>query len=75
LPALRAGLGVARLPDFLVSEELAAGRLESVLDDWAGGAAGLHLITPPGTLRPARVEALIDFLSDRLKRLCGEAHL
>jgi DNA-binding transcriptional LysR family regulator len=75
LPALRAGLGVARLPDFLVDEELAAGRLESVLDDWAGGASGLHLITPPGTLRPARVEALIDFLSDRLKRLCGEVHL
>ncbi|ATY32251.1 LysR family transcriptional regulator [Sphingomonas psychrotolerans] len=75
LPALRAGLGVARLPDFLVSEELAAGRLESVLDDWAIGAAGLHLLTPPGTLRPARVEALIEFLSDRLKRMCGEVHL
>jgi DNA-binding transcriptional LysR family regulator len=74
LPALRAGLGVARLPDFLVSEDLAAGRLESVLDDWAIGAAGLHLLTPPGTLRPARVEALIDFLSERLKRMCGEVH-
>ncbi|TGX53997.1 LysR family transcriptional regulator [Sphingomonas gei] len=74
LPALRAGLGVARLPDFLVAEELAAGRLESVLDDWAIGAPGLHLLTPPGTLRPARVEALIDFLSDRLKRICGEVH-
>jgi DNA-binding transcriptional LysR family regulator len=74
LPALRAGLGVARLPDFLVSEELAAGRLESVLDDWAIGAAGLHLLTPPGTLRPARVEALIEFLGDRLKRMCGEVH-
>jgi DNA-binding transcriptional LysR family regulator len=75
LPALRAGLGVARLPDFLVSEELATGRLESVLDDWAIGAAGLHLLTPPGTLRPARVEALIDFLGERLKRMCGEVHL
>jgi DNA-binding transcriptional LysR family regulator len=75
LPALRAGLGVARLPDFLVAEDLAAGRLESVLSDWAVGAAGLHLLTPPGTLRPARVEALIEFLSDRLRRICGEARL
>jgi DNA-binding transcriptional LysR family regulator len=75
LPALRAGLGIARLPDFLVSEEIAAGRLESVLDEWSGGALGLHLLTPPGTLRPARVEALIDFLGDRLKRLCSQAHL
>lgn len=75
LPALRAGLGIARLPDFLVGEEIAAGRLESVLDEWSGGALGLHLLTPPGTLRPARVEALIDFLGDRLKRLCSQAQL
>jgi DNA-binding transcriptional LysR family regulator len=74
LPALRAGLGIARLPDFLVNEEIAAGRLESVLQDWVSGASGLHLLTPPGTLRPARVEALIEFVSDRLKRVCGEAH-
>jgi len=75
LPALRAGLGIARLPDFLVAQDLAAGRLEAVLADWAAGASGLHLLTPPGTLRPARVELLIEFLSDRLKRICGEAHL
>ncbi|UYY58349.1 LysR family transcriptional regulator [Sphingomonas sp. S2-65] len=73
LPALCAGLGVARLPDFLVSEHIAAGRLETVLDDWSGWATGLHLLTPPGTLRPARVEALIEFLSARLKRICVEA--
>ncbi|MBB5709677.1 LysR family transcriptional regulator [Sphingomonas xinjiangensis] len=73
LPALCAGLGVARLPDFLVNKHIAAGTLEAVLNDWSGGAAGLHLMTPPGTLRPARVEALIEFLSERLKRLCVEA--
>ena len=74
LPALRAGRGVARLPDFLVGKDLAKGTLEGVLTDWSVSAAALHLMTPPGTLRPARVEALIEFLSDRLKRMCGEAH-
>lgn len=74
LPALRAGLGVARLPDFLVAEDLAAGWLEPVLPEWTIGAIGLHLLTPPGMLRPARVEALIDFLSENLKRMCTEAH-
>ena len=73
LPALRAGLGVAILPGFIIDEELAAGRLEAVLTDWSTGSAALHLITPPGTLRPARVEALIEFLTDRLRKSCGEA--
>lgn len=70
LPALRAGLGIARLPDFIVDPDLAAGRLESLLPEWAGGTPALHLLTPPGGLRPARVEALIAFLVDRFKRLC-----
>ncbi|MEP9357864.1 LysR family transcriptional regulator [Sphingomonas sp. KR3-1] len=74
IPALRAGLGIARLPDFLIGEELATGRLEAVLEDWSASAAALHLLTPPGTLRPARVEALIEFLSDRLRKTCGEFH-
>lgn len=75
IPALCAGLGIARLPDFLISGELAKGKLEAVLEDWSVSAAGLHLLTPPGTLRPARVEALIEFLSDRLRKTCGEFHV
>ena len=72
LPALRAGLGVAVLPGFIVDEELAAGRLEAVLPEWSTGSSALHLITPPGTLRPARVEVLIDFLTENLRRACAE---
>ena len=71
LPALRAGLGVAVLPGFIVDEDLAAGTLETVLPEWAAGASSLHLITPPGTLRPARVEVLIDFLTENLRRICA----
>jgi DNA-binding transcriptional LysR family regulator len=71
LPALCAGLGIARLPDFLVDADIAAGRLEPVLPDWSSGSVALHLLTPPGTLRPARVEALIDYLSERFRRSCN----
>ncbi|MHA6719966.1 LysR family transcriptional regulator [Sphingomonas sp. RS6] len=70
LPALRAGIGIARLPGFIVEEDIAAGRLEVVLDDWFGGATALHLLTPPSTRRPARVETLIEFLTERLRSLC-----
>lgn len=70
LPSLRAGLGIAVLPEFLVGADLAAGRLEAILADWHPPAGALHLMTPPGTLRPARVEALIAFLAERLRQLC-----
>ncbi|MGE4324442.1 MAG: LysR family transcriptional regulator [Sphingobium sp.] len=63
LPALLAGIGIARLPDFIVGDALAAGDLEEILVDWRPPAIGLHLVTPPSRLRPARVEALLDFLA------------
>lgn len=71
LPLLRAGLGIARLPDFIVDAEIAAGRLEAILTDWSGGPIGLHLVTPPSALRPARVELLIEFLAARFRELCA----
>jgi DNA-binding transcriptional LysR family regulator len=70
LPALRRGLGIAMLPEFIVAEDLKAGRIEIILADWAPHTGALHLMTPPGTLRPARVEGLIAFLTDRLKQIC-----
>jgi len=71
LPALTAGLGVARLPDFLVDAAIADGTLEPVLADWTGSGIALHLLTPPSPLRPARVEALIEFLSARFRNSCN----
>jgi DNA-binding transcriptional LysR family regulator len=67
--ALLAGLGVAVLPDFIVGAALAEGKLESVLPEWTFPVGGLHLLTPPGGPRPARVEALISFLAQTLVRL------
>lgn len=65
LPALRAGVGIARLPDFIVNDGLASGELEEILVDWRPPPLGLHLVTPPSRLRSARVDALLGFLSER----------
>jgi len=65
LPALRAGLGISALPDFIVGPDLEAGTLETVLEEWSAPSIALHLVTPPNPLRPARVEALIAFLVKR----------
>jgi DNA-binding transcriptional LysR family regulator len=62
VPALVAGFGITSLPEAYVSEELADGRLEEVLKDWPVRPAPLHVVTPPGRARPARVRVLLDFL-------------
>ncbi|HWU49024.1 MAG TPA: LysR family transcriptional regulator [Asticcacaulis sp.] len=62
------GAGVAMQPDFLAWDEVQAGRLEIALPDWRGPELALWLVTPPGGARPARVEALIGFLSERIRK-------
>ena len=75
VPALLAGLGIARLPGFIVGPHLQSGALVEILTGWSGGPIGLHLVTPPSQLRPARVETLIAFLAARLHDPCAAAVL
>ncbi len=66
MPTLRAGLGLAVQPEFLVWEDLAAGRLDVAMADWSMPPIALNIVTPPGGHRPARVAAAIEFLAGRL---------
>jgi len=75
LPALRAGLGIATLPDFFVRDDLASGRLEAILTEWQVPPVGLHLMTPPSPLRPRRVEMLVNHLATRLTGVCQAENL
>ncbi|TPG46021.1 LysR family transcriptional regulator [Roseomonas nepalensis] len=62
IPALVGGIGMTALPEAYVTCEMQEGRLEEVLADWVVAPAPLHVLTPPGRARPARVRVLLEFL-------------
>jgi DNA-binding transcriptional LysR family regulator len=66
LPSLFAGHGIAIAPDFIVDAALESGEVVTILPGWSSPAVALHLVTPPGRLRPRRVEALLNFLTEAL---------
>jgi len=62
MPAVLAGLGIADLPEFIVGDAIASGKVEVILKGWKQPEGAVHLVTPPGGPRPARVEVLAEFL-------------
>jgi len=63
--AARAGLGLTYLAEFNVSEDLATGTLERVLEDWTPPFDRLCLYYPGRRHVPAALRALIDLIRER----------
>ncbi len=68
LAATLAGRGASILPDFLVAEELEAGRLVHVLPEWKLPAGGIHVVYPASRFRPPKVTAFVALLAEHDKR-------
>lgn len=66
IPTLLDGLAIGELPDFIATEYLRDGRLEEILKEWSLPKGGLYFVMPSGRSRAAKVEALSDFLVERL---------
>ena len=66
MPALIAGIGLGVLPEFIVREALADGRLQRLLPEWTLASGAVYWLTPPGGPRPKRVDILRDFLMSKL---------
>jgi len=62
--AARAGLGLTYLTEFNIAEDLAAGTLERVLDDWTPPFDRLCLYYPGRRHVPAALRALIDLIRE-----------
>ncbi len=65
LQAARAGLGIVRLPSFLCGEDLAAGRLLPLLEEYRLPDSGVHAVYPASRHMTPKLRAFIDFLAAR----------
>lgn len=67
--AVRAGLGVAVLPDWLTGEDLRCGRLLRVLPQWRAAALPMQVVYVAQRLLPMRVRAFVDFMVEHLTQI------
>lgn len=59
-----AGLGVARMPSFLVAADLEAGRLKCLFADWSPKAEAISAGYPHRRHLPTKVRAALDFFAE-----------
>ncbi|MDP4004201.1 LysR substrate-binding domain-containing protein [Methylobacterium sp. NEAU K] len=69
LIAARAGRGIARVLSYQAAEDIAAGRLVRLLVAHEPPPLPVQLVTPSQGLRPARVNAFLDYATAALRRL------
>jgi DNA-binding transcriptional LysR family regulator len=67
--AAAAGAGIALVPGFLCTDEVARGALVRVLPRHAAPGVPVHLVLPSARLVPARVTVVREFLLERLRKL------
>lgn len=62
-----AGLGLARLPSFLLGDAIARGALRAVLPAWSDKPFEIHALTAPERAAPAKVRAFVARLADAFR--------
>ncbi|VEB95963.1 D-malate degradation protein R [Cedecea lapagei] len=66
LVAVKSGLGITRVPDFVADAELRNGEVITVLQKEAS-TVGVYIIYPPARMLSGKVRALVDFLAEHYK--------
>ena len=62
-----AGMGIARLPSFVVAEYLKTDRLRTVLSDWNPTFGSVYVIYPSRRHLPTRVKIFLQFLEEKMQ--------
>ncbi len=68
IEAVKLGLGLCQLPDYMVADELDDGRLVEVLPSCRPEPLPINVVYPSGRLVPARVRAAIEVLESLRQR-------
>lgn len=61
-----AGQGIILQPDFVVGEDVKAGRLVELMPEYRAGELGVHAVYPSRQHIAPKVRALIEFLTEQL---------
>ena len=64
--ALIGGLGIARLPDHSVQQDIAAGKLEVLFEDAISDGRSVVAVYPRNKYQPVRLRTFLDFLEEHL---------
>jgi DNA-binding transcriptional LysR family regulator len=69
--AVRDGLGVSVLPEFLIREDVHGGRLVRLLPEWSPPSLPVHVVYAGARLLPTRVRAFVDFAVSYITKELG----
>ncbi|WP_440411808.1 LysR family transcriptional regulator [Neorhizobium petrolearium] len=61
------GLGIACLPPFAIRNEIADGRLVSILDEWVEEADQFNVLWPASRQSTPKLRAFVDFMAEHLQ--------
>lgn len=63
------GAGITLLPSYIISEDLAKGRLVVLLTDWDAGSVPIHVVYPANRHIATKVRRFVDFIAGRIRTL------
>jgi LysR family transcriptional regulator, regulator for bpeEF and oprC len=66
LAAVEAGLGVGRIPAFVLKEAMERGSLDMVLGDWLPDPAPIHVVYPRSHHLSGKLRVFVDWIADLL---------
>jgi DNA-binding transcriptional LysR family regulator len=65
--AALAGIGIARLPHWMVDAEIKSGALRRILGEYHLPSFGIHAVFPSARQIPAKVRAFVEFMREELR--------